>query len=140
MKKYLLFLVLTVLWISTNVQAESAHGDNDIFAEMKKSYGSPKEQQEEIEKIKHVEDISALEWLQMSIGEKQDHIFASMYNLDQHGVPLHKPASYYYNLVQEKLTANPNLYDVNLTDILSSIVYEKEAGAREILDKMKQKF
>ncbi len=139
MKRCLLFLVLSMLVVSADVQAESKPGNTDVFSEVKTSYGSPKEQQQEIDKIQHMEDVPGLEWLQMSVGDKQDQILASLYALNQSGVTIRKPANYYYDLVQEKLNANPNLYNTNLTDILISVVYEKEAGTRKALDKIRKK-
>ena len=139
MKKRLLFLVPLMSLIAWDVRAESSTEKTDIFTEMSRSYGSPKEQDQEADKIKHMEDVPALEWMQMSIGEKQDHILASAYVLGQHGVPLRKSPNYYYDLVQEKLNGHPDLYNTYLTDVLSMAAYEKEPGTREVLDKLRKK-
>jgi hypothetical protein len=83
-------------------------------------------------------EVTGLEWLQMSIGERTDSILYSMYVLTQHGVELAKTGNDYYNAVEEKLKLNPDLYHKDLTNILASIVYETEPGSREVLDQWRK--
>jgi len=140
MKTCLLVLVFLMLFVPYNAQAESVSGNTDQFSTLNKSHGmSKKEEQQEIDRVHHLQDIPGLEWLQMAMDEKQDQILASMYVLNQYGVTLHKSPNYYYNLIEEKLSANPNLYNTNLTDILSTIVYEKEPETREALNRILKK-
>src|SRR3990167_5425352 len=83
-----------------------------------------------------LKEATGLEWLQMSMGERQDCVLSSMYVLSNEGVDLSKTLEDYYDAVGGKLRLNPNLYSESVTDILASIVYEKEPLGRETLDKV----
>ena len=83
-------------------------------------------------------EMTGLEWLQAGAGEKMDCVLTSMYILVKHDVPLKRSPNDYYNLVEEKLRANPNLYSSDVTDILALAVYEKEPGTKEALDKLRK--
>ncbi len=84
-------------------------------------------------------DITGLEWLQISMGARRDAILVSMAVLDQHGVLLSRSLLDYYDAIEQKLRSNPDLYDVNLTDILASFVYETEPESRGVLNQFMKK-
>ena len=93
----------------------------------------------ETPQVDPAKQVSGLEWLQMSAGERANYVLASMYILHGNGIALNKSPDEYYNAIEEKLTSSPGLYSANLTNILASIVYEKEPGARESLDQFRKK-
>jgi len=45
----------------------------------------------------------------------------------------------YYNAVSDKLRTHPNLYETKITDILASIIYEKDPASRAKLDQFRNK-
>lgn len=69
----------------------------------------------------------------MSMGERRDYVLVSMAVLDQCGVTLGRSLLDYYDAIEQRLRVNPDLYDVNLTDILASLVYETEPETRGVL-------
>ena len=73
-----------------------------------------------------LKEATGLEWLQMSMGQRQDCVLSSMYVLSKEGMTLGKSLGEYYDAVGNKLRLNPNLYSESITDILASIVHEKE--------------
>ena len=83
-------------------------------------------------------DVTGLEWLELSIGERMDQLLASMLVLTQHGVPLRQALNDYYNLVDERLKKNPGYYGMELTNLLAQAVYENEEGTRGALDKYRE--
>ncbi len=84
-------------------------------------------------------EIRAVEWLELSLVKRMEHILASMVLLSQNGVPLGKTPDEYYDAVAEKLRFTPDLFSVNVTQILAGIVYETEPGTREVLDGLRKK-
>ncbi len=136
MSRCFFFLILPLFLIVYNVHAESAPAKKDAFSELQNAF-APAKQEEETEKIKHLDEVSGLEWLQMSMGDRQDNLLASIYILNKNGVELRKSPNDYFNIVEEKLRSSPHLYDTDLTRILASIVYEIEPRSREALDKYK---
>jgi len=84
-------------------------------------------------------EITGLEWLKMSADKRLDYIVTSMYVLTNHGVDLEKSPNSYYKAVEERLRFNPDFYSANVANILASIVYETEPGARAALDQIRKK-
>ena len=85
------------------------------------------------------QNVTGLEWLQMSMGERMDSLLASMVVLDKSGVKLKRAPNDYYDAVRESLKAAPDLYSSDLTNILASIVYAKEPDTRPALEKLRSK-
>ena len=84
-------------------------------------------------------DVTGLEWLQMSIGNRMDCVIASMVALTQLGVNFSQSPNDYDNAVEEKLRLDPGLYATNITNLLASIVYEKEPGNQDALNRFRKK-
>jgi hypothetical protein len=83
-------------------------------------------------------DVSGLQWLQMSLGEQTDQIEISMTVLVKNGVELTNTRRDYLNKVQQRLISKPELYEKNIIDILALIVYEEEPLARNALDALRK--
>lgn len=139
MSRHCLLLIMPLFLIVYDARAESTTpGKTDAFTELQNSFVAGK-QDEETERIKQLDEVTGLEWLQMALGERQDHILASMFILKQHGVDLRKSLNDYFNVLEEKLHSIPGLYNTDLTQILASLVYEKEPRNRQALDKYRNK-
>jgi hypothetical protein len=82
-------------------------------------------------------DVTGLEWLQMSVGERNDHLLASMVTLAHNGVRLAKNAEDYYGDIHKAVRLDPSLNDVPLTTILAQRAYEREPSARPALDALR---
>lgn len=123
--KLILLVIVTVFVMMKHAHAAQAPESSPIFAQRVDKSQTPKERAQTIEKIKNLREITGLEWFQMSVGDKEDHIFAAMYRLERAGTTFARTADEYAYLIQKKLYADPGLYEVNLTDILSAIVQEK---------------
>ena len=67
-------------------------------------------------------DVTGLEWLQMSIGERMDQVVMSLYVLEKYGYTITKSPNDYYNALEGKLKLDPALYSRKLTNILAAIV------------------
>ncbi|MGH7198938.1 MAG: hypothetical protein ACREH5_09410 [Candidatus Omnitrophota bacterium] len=67
-------------------------------------------------------DVTGLEWLQMSIGERMDQLVMSLYVLEKYGYTVTKSPNDYYNALEGKLKLDPALYSRKLTNILAAIV------------------
>jgi hypothetical protein len=67
-------------------------------------------------------DVTGLEWLQMSIGERMDHVMMSLYVLEKYGYTVTGSPNDYYNEAERRLKLDPGLYPKKLTNILAAIV------------------
>lgn len=81
------------------------------------------------------EDVTGLQWLEMSAGNKMDRIRMSMAVLGVHGVGLKHTANDYYNDVSQKLRFQPSLFNDELTEILALVASEKEPSTKTALEK-----
>lgn len=134
MKLNSLVLVIPALLIACSANAEVAQQKTDAISELHKPFYKA-QQKEDAQRIDRLEDVTGMEWFQMPIAERMDQISASMSVLSHHGVPMRKSMNDYYNAVSEKLRINPGRYDIEITNVLASILYEKEPRSREALDK-----
>ena len=127
--------MISLLMISCNAHAEQV-GKADAISNLHKSFYKA-DQKDDAAKVEHLEDVSGLEWFELSIGERMDHILASMSVLSHQGVPIKKSMNDYYNAVSEKLRTDPGLYETKITNILASIIYEKDPESRAKLDQFR---
>lgn len=67
-------------------------------------------------------DVTGLEWLQLSIGERMDQVVMSLYVLEKYGYTVTRSPNDYYNAVEIKLKVDPGLYSKKLTNILASVL------------------
>ena len=132
-----LILISALLVISAGARAEQV-GKADAISDLRKPFYKA-EQKEDASRVEHLEDVSGMEWFELPMGERMDYIMASMSILHSQGVPIKKSMNDYYNAVSEKLRSNPNLYDAKITNILASIIYEKDPEARAKLDEFRNK-
>ena len=72
-------------------------------------------------------DVTGLEWLQMSIGERMDQVVMSLYVLEKYGFTVTASPNDYYNQVESKLKLDQNLYSKKLTNILAAIISQEGA-------------
>jgi hypothetical protein len=82
-------------------------------------------------------DVSGLEWLEMSVGERTDQIVASMLKLAQEGIPLANPPDEYYRAVHFAVRRDPSYNRVPVTTILALEAYENEPEARPAIDALR---
>ncbi len=82
--------------------------------------------------------ITGQDWLLMSREEKGAYIFTAMEVLKKDGVPLGKTPDQYTSLIDSDLVNNPNALKADVTNILASVVYENDPGAREAIDKLRK--
>lgn len=78
------------------------------------------------------------DWLGMINQEKVTYIIIAIQVLQQKGIPFSRAPSVYITMLDNRLTGRPELASTEVTDILTSLVYEKEPGAREALDRIKR--
>lgn len=71
-------------------------------------------------------DVTGLEWLEMSIGERMDQVVMSLYVLEKYGYTITESPNDYYNKVENKLKLDPALYSKKLTNILATVVSKGE--------------
>ena len=86
------------------------------------------------EDIAHYQEITGLEWMQMSGGDRMDNVMAAMFLLSKNGVPINKAPDFYYDVLYQKIQRDPAQYALKITNILANCVYEKEPGSRNALD------
>ena len=134
---YALILVGPVLMLSCGAHAEQV-GKSDAISDLNKSFYKA-DQKEDAAKVEHLEDVSGMDWFELSLGERMDHILASMSILSHQGVPIKKSMNDYYNAVSEKLRTDPSLYETKITNILASIIYEKDPESRAKIDQFRNK-
>lgn len=84
------------------------------------------------------QDITGLEWLNLTIGDRQQYVFIAMKVLDKNGVPLSNTVLDYYNEIERAIKLKPENYSRSITSILASVVYDSEPGSRAALDKRRQ--
>ena len=123
--------------ISCSAHAEQV-GKTDAISDLHKSFYDA-QQKEDAARVERLEDVSGMEWFELPMGERMDHILAAMSVLSRQGVPIKKSINDYYNAVSEKLRTNTGLYDTKITNILASIIYEKDPGSRAKLDQIRNK-
>lgn len=133
--------VLVIGWIllchaAMAADVKKVENKDPLFDWVKSSNNvmTKKEINEEVEMIKGLDEVTGIDWLQSSLRERSEHVMASMVRLNMRGVDLHKTQNDYCNAIEEKLISDPNLYAMNLTDILVQVVREKEPWARAGLD------
>ena len=117
-------------------RAQEKGAKTDLISELHRSY-SPQKQPKEDERIRQLQDITGQEWLEVTLGERMDYMMAAMFTLKSYGVAPRKTLNDYCNAVEKMLVRHSDLYDTQLTDILVSVIYEKEPAARPSLDKFK---
>ena len=132
-----LVTAIALLMISYSGHADQV-GKTDAISDLHKSFYKA-EQKDDAAKVEHLEDVSGMEWFELSIGERMDHILASMSVLNRQGVSIKKSMNDYYNAVSEKLRTNPGLYDTKITNILASIIYDKDPESRAKIDQFRNK-
>ena len=132
-----LILMIPALMIACGAHAEEV-GKADAISDLHKSFYKA-DQKKDAAGVEHLEDVSGMEWFELPMGERMDHILASMIVLDRQGVPIKKSMNDYYNAVSAKLRADPGLYDTKITNILASIIYEKDPESRGKLDQFRSK-
>ena len=131
----LLLLVPILLVLCGTVHAEQV-GKSDAISDLHKSLYKADEEKDAA-RVEHLEDVTGMEWIELSMGERMDYILASMTVLDRHGVKIKKSMNDYYNAVSDKLRTHPQFYEAKITDILASIIYEKDPSARARLDQFR---
>lgn len=82
-------------------------------------------------------DVSGIEWLQMSVGARTDHVVAAMLKLAEEGVPLAYAPDEYYRAVHEKVRRNPSLYGASVSSIVAMHAYDREPEARPAIDSLR---
>ena len=92
-----------------------------------------------ISPVSAAEDVTGLQWLQLSAGQRMDHVRMSMAVLDYYGIKLKNTANDYYNAVSEKLRTTPQYYRLPLTDILAEVVSKIDPAAKRALEKHRVK-
>ncbi len=94
-----------------------------------------------ISSARAAEDITGLEWMELSAGQKMERIRMSMAVLGYHKVFLKDSANAYYNAVSQAIRANPAYYSMDLTQVLAAAASEKDGEVRAALEqyKIKQK-
>jgi len=80
-------------------------------------------------------NITGKEWLGMSGQEKYTCTITTMQALQQKGIPFCRAPNIYAGLIDSKLSSAPNLQSNQVGDILTRVVYEREPGARDVLDR-----
>ncbi len=88
--------------------------------------------------VKVYQEVQGLEWMEMSAGERMDHLMAAMYLLNKNGVELSYTPDYYYDAIYQKIQRHPELYSSEIASILANFIYEKEEKARPALDNLKR--
>ena len=134
------FVLLLVVVLSGTAYAapdKTTPGKADLMSDMQKSF-DPRQQAKDAERVRHLQDITGQEWLELSLGERMDHVMAAMYVLDGQGVKMRRSLNDYCNLVERELLLHSDLYDAHVTDILTAVVYQKEPTARAALDKFRE--
>ena len=133
MKKGPLLLAGFWMLVTASASAETATGKTDVVSDMQKTF-NPREQAKDIERIKQLQDVTGQEWLELSLGERMDHMLAALYVLKAHGVEPRKSLNDYCNAVERALVLNSGWIENQLTDILAQVIHDKEPGARTALD------
>jgi|GEM_PF-5486161 len=80
-----------------------------------------------------------LEWLESSIALRMESVLYSMALLSKNGIELSRSPNDYYNAIDTRLKADPQLYASDITQILAQYVYETEPNLRKSLDAMRVK-
>ena len=84
-------------------------------------------------------EVTGLEWLEMSMGQRMDQVLASMMALRQRGLEPSRDLNDYYNELSEALKMNPSLYSMSLTEILEQNIRQKESTRRKVLASVEKK-
>ena len=85
------------------------------------------------------QEVQGLEWMEMSAGERMDHLMATMYLLNKNGVELSYEPEHYYDALYRKIQRDPSLNTSSIANILANCIYEKEYASRPALDLLKKK-
>jgi len=88
---------------------------------------------------KFYQEVHGLEWMEMSAGERMDHLMATMYFLNKNGIELSQAPNYYYDALYHKIERDPNIYMSSISNILANWIYEKEPKSRPALDRFRSK-
>lgn|SRR3989338_1138425 len=84
-----------------------------------------------------VDDVTALEWLESSIGGRMEHVLAAMYVLEQHGVRFQKSPYDYHDALEDVIRRDPSLYGTGIRQILANYLYQHEPEAKKPLDELR---
>ena len=84
-----------------------------------------------------VDDVTALEWLESSIGGRMEHVLAAMYVLEQHGVRFQKSPYDYHDALEYVIRRDPSLYGTGIRQILANYLYQHEPEAKKPLDELR---
>jgi hypothetical protein len=84
-------------------------------------------------------EMTGLEWLEASPGDRTECLVRAMLVLTQSGVPLTRSPKDYEDGLEEFLRRQPELYTQNVTDVLAKYVYEHEPSARASFDKLRKR-
>lgn len=79
-------------------------------------------------------EATGLEWLQMSVGERNAQILASMMRLTKAGVAFTDPLDEYYRAVYDAVRRDASLYETPVTQIVARHARRREPKARPALD------
>ena len=128
-----LIIFAAFLLVAPPAAAETTQ-KTDRVSDMQKSF-YPREQAKDIERVKQLQDVTGQEWLELSLGERMDHMLATIYLLQSFGVEPRKSLNDYCNSTEHALVLNSGWYQNQLTDIVAHLIYESEPGSRAALEK-----
>lgn len=89
---------------------------------------------------KEVMDVSRLsgyDWLELSIGDRNDAIVSALIDLTKNGVKPQRSPNDYYDEAEKRLIQDPNFGNETLESVLTAIIYDGEPANRTVLDKLK---
>jgi hypothetical protein len=115
---FLLVLVLSSVAAQELTEADRARAIQETERGLRSSQASVPRAAEEA----RPRDVTGLEWLQLSIGERMDQVMMSLYVLEKYGYTVTESPNDYYNEVERRLKLDPGLYPKKLTNILAAIV------------------
>ena len=81
---------------------------------------------------------SGKDWLLMSDQDKFKRMVTMIQDIHKKEIPVCRAPNVYMALVDAKLTGTPKLASDDVNDVFASILYEREPGARDALDKIKK--
>jgi hypothetical protein len=82
--------------------------------------------EKKVEDPQPLRELTGIEWMELSIGQRHDHLAWSMFVLGKKGIVFAKTPNEYYHAVYKRLRADMSNYEVGITTILAEYVGETE--------------
>ncbi|HXV18560.1 MAG TPA: hypothetical protein VD883_00605 [Candidatus Omnitrophota bacterium] len=90
-----------------------------------------------IARAEGLDDLKGQDWIQMSLGQKQDFVYRGIGALERQGVSLLKSPSYYIEALDKVLKIDEGLREEYLDNLFVFCVHESEPHTRQALEKIR---